>query len=77
MGSEDLSAAVRRQTEVLVRPGQRGAATVVDREPSEGVLRGAGGVSQRRYDWATGTSLQGALYGRSGYGASRYRRVVR
>lgn len=76
MASEELTAAIRRQVEGLIRPGQRGGATVPDRTPASSLQRAAGGTFQRRYDWASEEELTGALYGRSRYGRARYRSVA-
>ena len=73
MANEELTTAIRRQAEGLIRPGQRGSATVADRTPGRGLQSAAGGTFQRRYDWGTEDELTGCLYGRSRYGRARYR----
>jgi len=65
-------ALVRELVDASVRPGQPGGSLAVSRAPLVPLLTVSRPVAANRYDWAGGSSIQGALYGRGRYGSDRY-----
>ena len=60
-----------------IRPGQRGGATVVDREPEAEMMRATQACFTMCTRWPSGEVHTFGLYGRGKYGRERYVEAVR